>query len=619
MKKLWFVIVLIILSACTTESLELKEKIATEMARVASFEVNEVFSLKQYGRNNDAPDNRTITIDNKIRYDEDVIYTINSMKEDLDLHNVETRKIYSFESYKDWFNNVAFVSDTESDWYEVELSQMHNIGMGSIDPISIINMILDESKDLDNSQIENSNYIVTDIPSDLFEEMFGSSVFRFIDMSSPGSPYKVGYPYKVEVSIKYDDDNRIEFIDFDLSDLLKKYRDYYVYEIEIDSVITFLTANLRLDFFNYNQIDIEFDEETIDWVLDKDYEIEIGDKESYALNQEFGKVSANIEYINTTDDYNIDVNLELNKDIKYLYYELYFYSKEELIEAYYSYWNNAVAFDILPLLETRSKEKIDQIYFKMRYATNESSSIKEVKSVVEYSINEPVHEIDLDIREFTNEPKDVVPNVLVEHTGFDKELKTYNMYIDVYSKIDVRHADITFHVYLDDERKSVFHRKDLDLKLNEHLSFIEEISYMPDAIYVDISYNSSYLVSDRTKINLDFKAIEGAFDYSIYKESESTRVTIVEFQDVKWFAFKYRFNIDFSLTLDDFNAYIYFVDDEKNLIGWEYVYQVETENTYDFVSRLYDEKIDKIFIDINYSTDDLNSEKITGVIITPIE
>jgi len=584
MRKIWIVLCVVLLTACTTEEPELREKISTEMStNVESFEVNEKFMLKQTGRNNNEPHNISIQIDNKILYDSEVIVTINAMREDKSYLGEQSVRTSNFKSYKNWFSDYGYVKDENSDWYEVGLPMMFDdIGMGSIDPLDIINTILyentmyQEMKDQDNLNGEE-NYIMTEISSELFEKMFVSSVFRFLDMNNP---------YDISAVIKVNEDDRVEYIDFDLSDLEDLYIDHYHYEIE--SVSNLLNASLRLEFSNYNQVRNSFGEETIDWVLDDDYEIFMDDVDDYIMESDLGDATATIEYID--NKYKVNVNVDLLKEIKYLYYEIYLYAGDELIE---SDWNESFdgnAFELISIYETTCKEKIDKIYFKTRYVTADSTSIRLEQTIVPYTYDEPPHQLDLDIRKFIEKPKDIVPNVIIEHKTWENEEKVYDIFVDLYSIENVRHANVNLYLYKDDEVVKVIYKNDLDMVEGEHITFSKEINFMPDTIYAEITYNLSSLVTESNTINLHFKVLDGAFENDEFESGEFVNINVSEVYDPKWFAYKYFFQMDFLEEIKDFNAYIYFLDDDDNLIGWKYIYIIATVEDYTTIEG-YDEYI----------------------------
>ncbi|XMB86655.1 hypothetical protein RJG79_02395 [Mycoplasmatota bacterium WC44] len=609
MKKLLFLLVFL-LSACESPELNINDKITKEMQKnVVSFDVHEVFNLKQYGENVE------ITVDNTIEYDDGIFYTTNSMKE---IQNHQVVSDYDFNTYVDIFKDVGYIKDENSSWYEVELSQIYKLKMGSIDPLSIVNSILYDAKKQTNKngdQIfgtkEDYDRVVSVIEQDVFEDMFKSSVFNFIEIPK-------AYEYTVTATLKYDELFKVEYIEFNLSDFIRKYEDYHQDQLKIE--ITSLDVDLRLDFDNYDQTDIASPSDGIDWIIKPDVttELRIDDIKN---DFDIGEVNANVIYNSDLGKYDANISLSLKEDVKYLSFEIYYLSEGEKIHSYPSQVFDVKAFETYLIYYQSFEEKIDHIYFKMRYIPANSSEIINVSEKVKFDLEEPSHELELDLSKFDDSFADLVPNILVEYSGYGKDQKKiYNVNIDLYSKENIRNGEIIIYLYDEDNTKARWpiQKSDIVIDQYERITFTEEIDFMPENIYIEIRYNTSYLRYYEQFITADFKQVEGIMYSNKYTLNEEVSVKVTEWPDSTWMQNKYHFQIDFIEPIDEFNAYIYFVDENYELLGWEYIYDFDILETYQYVSDLY-VNVNTIYIDLESKGNILEKYKILGELSTTNE
>jgi|GEM_PF-4233281 len=602
MKKILFLI-LFLLVGCAEEEIDIRKEIATKLTDVASFQVEEQFEFTQYGRNNDTPHNRIISINNLIEYDDNLVHTINSMQEQTIFQGAETSINRSFESYRDWLSQIGYVRDEFDTWHKVELTHMYKMGLSTIDPIAIVNMILYENKSFNyvysDTEANQYEYVIAKISREMFEEMFSASIFSFISMD---------YDYDVEVALKFDENYFVERIDFDITEFRDRYLDYAVYET--GSVITSSSSSLSLEFSNYDKIQAVFDDDSDNWIMNSTYEIS-NEEESYSSEYSFGKVTTDVKYESSKSAYDVNLSLLLNSNLKYFYYEVYFYAEDELIHSAYSESYNELAFVDIPLYYIETEKKIDEVLFCIRYVSNNSSVIKIDYAIADIDYDEPVHGVELDIRDFDDSPRVVVPKVFVEQTDFVDDLAVYDIQFHMYATQKVRHTNCTFYVYKDGLLIDVFYKNSITIEEGEDYSIFEKLDYIPDTVYIDIEYYTSYLEGSRTQIEAIPYVFEGDIGVHNFVDGDKIDVSITEIQDIQWYAYKYLINIVIQEEYEDLNAILYFMTDDYLIVGWEYLYDISSDELIMYVSELYDDNIDIVLADIYYREGQFYNEKIS--------
>lgn len=587
MKK-FIILLLLILVGCTEESIQIEAVIAQEMGSTANFSVVEEFSFKQYGVNEEQPHNKEFSIDNFIEYDNNVIYTATDMTYETTFQSNEERGNYNFTSFKDLLNNKAYVRP-ENDWYAVELPQMFKLEFGSIDPVAIVNSIL-----FDNTRIvfkgdkaisvDPSLYRVAsaDLSSEVFESLFSSTIFKFID---------VGYDYTVPVTMRFNEKYQVEYIDFDLSELQRAYSDYHVYELK--STINFISSSYKLTFDNYGEVEIENVDEYINWILDEDYQIERGEG---LTGITIGEVKADVVYSDESETYTTNVSIELNEDITYMYYELYFYREGQILKSYYSEYYNILEYDDLSLYYLESDVDVDEVVFVTRYISAASSEIIDESDLAQIYIEGPIHGVDIDFSIYNDVSTELVPNVMVESLGIVKGVSSYEFTFDLYALQDTRNVDVSILLYENGIPKDIIEIEDITVNQYKDHVITKMLTFEPDEIYLDLTYKTAYLWFNEKHMKLEGHSIEDPMDFSEYNEEIS--IITYEIYDSKWYANKYLVSFDFPTDIDIVDIYLYLVDVDSNVIAWERVYDFNVAQDYEFVTDLYEDSVDKIYLEV---------------------
>jgi len=589
MKK-FFILVIFLLIGCTEEKFNVENKLAEAMGSTANFSVTEEFFFQQYGVNEEQPHNRTVEITNLIEYNNSVIYTENDIRLLTDFHGEKERGYYSFSSYKDLLNNKGYVKP-ENDWYAVELTQMYKLGMGSIDPAAIVNAILFQNEEI-NYRGENQVSVdptlyriaVADLSSDTFESLFASSIFNFIE---------VDLEYTVIATMKFDDNYQVEYIEFDINELVQQYSDYN--ELYFKSNITSIRGNYTLTYSGYNEVEIDSVTDYVDWILDENYSIE---RPTETLPEtSIGSVKTDVVYSEETSDYVTTVSMELSDDLKYMYYELYFYSDGELVDSFFSEYYDLLEFDDIVVYFDDTGRSIDEVFFVTRYITTESSDIYSEASEVPIFVQGPIHSVEIDFSDYTDEATELVPSILIDSLGIVEGEPKYEVTLDMYATEETRNGQASLYLYENKILKEIIELKDFNIAKYEGYRFSKVIGFRPDEIYMDLNYKTSYLWFNEKHIKMDIHLIEEPMDFSMY--NDELEIKTYEQSDAKWYASK--FQITFSL-LDDadvLEAYVYFVNEVGMVVGWEYIYDFNVDDVYEVVTDLYEEDIEKIYLEVN--------------------
>ncbi len=589
MKK-FFVLVILLLMGCTEEKFNVENRLAEAMGSTANFSVTEEFFFQQYGVNEEQPHNRTVEITNLIEYNNSVIYTENEIRLLTDFHGEKERGYYSFSSYKDLLNNKGYVKP-ENDWYAVELTQMYKLGMGSIDPAAIVNAILFQNEEI-NYRGENQVSVdptlyriaVADLSSDTFESLFASSIFNFIE---------VDLEYTVIATMKFDDNYQVEYIEFDINELVQQYSDYN--ELYFKSNITSIRGNYRLTYSGYNEAVIDTVTDYVDWILDENYSIE---RPVETLPEtSIGSVKTDVVYSEDTSDYVTTVSMELSDDLKYMYYELYFYADGELVDSFFSEYYDLLEFDDIVVYFDDSGRSIDEVFFVTRYITTETSDIFSEASEVPIFVQGPIHSVEIDFSDYTDEATELVPSILIDSLGIVEGEPKYEFTLDMYATEETRNGQASLYLYENNILKEVIELDDFNIAKYEGYRFSKVIGFKPDDIYMDLNYKTSYLWFNEKHIKMDIHLIEEPMDFSMY--NEELEIKTYEQSDAKWYASK--FQITFSL-LDDadvLDAYVYFVNEVGVVVGWEYIYDFNVDDVYEVVTDLYEEDIETIYLEVN--------------------
>lgn len=596
MKKFFIILFILFLTGCNDNSFAekvetLKSNIAVEMGSTANFSVEENFYFQQFGVSEEEPFNREIEMMNHIDYDNNVIYTESDIRYVTKYQGTEERGSYNFDSYKDLLTNKGYVKPI-NDWYEIELTQMYKIGMASIDPVAVVQAVLYENNGNVSYRGEHQvsvepemyRYVQAEIHSDVFERLFASSIFKYV---------KLEYDYVVETTMHWNDEFQVDYIEFNISKLLKAYTDYQDYELKND--INSIRGSYRLDFSNYNAVEIDTITEYTDWILDEDYTI--SRLEEDLPETSIGEVRADVVYNDETTKYQTNVSIELHEDIQYLYYELYFYRDGEIITSYYSEYYNVLEFDDLILYYIETDVDIDEIYFVTRYFPKTSSDIYHEGSYASITVEGPVHNVDLDFGKYNDTADELVPNVLIESLGIIEGKEKYELYLDMYALEETRNDNVVMYLYENNILKQIIRIDDLNIDQYEDYSYRETLDFKPDAIYMDLTYKTSYLWFNEKHIKMNVRYVEDPMDFSDY--NEEIDVKTYEIDDSKWYADKYLLSFNLNNNVEVLDVYVYFVNEDGEIVGWEHIYDFNTDEIFEVVTDLYEEQIENIYLEID--------------------
>ncbi len=590
MKK-FLIILILFLVGCASERLPVNvilADISAEMGSTANFSVSEEFSFIQFGVNDDQPHNMEIKIENHIVYDNSVIYTDTNMTYETMYHSVEERGNYKFKSYKDLLSNVAYVKP-ENDWYSVELPQMYKLGMGSIDPVAIVNAILYDNLEInfrgdEGISVDPSLYRVAraDLSSEVFEELFASTIYQFIDLN---------YDYTIAVTMRFNAEFQVEYIDFDLSELIQQYSDDFKYVLK--STLNQIYGSYRLNFSNYGEESIDNVTEYIDWVTDEDYKIE----NKTGLDEvSVGDVRTDVIYSSETQTFTTNVSIELNKDLKYMYYELSFYKEEQLMSTYSSEYYNVLEFDDLVLYYFEAEYDADEVVFLTRYITADSSNIVDQITTSEIEFEEPVTEVELDVSVFRDKADDLVPNYIIESIGIIQGKPTYELTFDMYAVEESRNINASIYLFDGNSLMEIIEIDNINIRKFESYELNKQLAYKPTSVYIDVNYKTSYLWFNEKRIKLQEHLVEDPKDFSNY--NESLAISAFEIEDAKWYAVKYLISFEFLTDVELLDVYVYLVDIDSSVVGWEHISASNVGELYEYVTDLYQDDIDTIYLEI---------------------
>ncbi len=611
MKK-WFVIVLVfLLTGCTENQFEekvnqLKQDIANEMGSTANFGVEEEFIFKQYGVNDSQPHNKIVAINNIIEYDKNVIYTHNNMTYETNYLGEERRGSYSFDSYKDLINNQGYIRP-ENEWYAVELTKMYKLGMGSFDPVSVVNAILYNNETIvfqgeEQITVEPEFYriAVAELSSDVFEELFGSTIFRFIN---------VELDYTVKATMKFNAQNQVEYIDFDIREMVGQIEDYNKYTLS--SEINSIYGDYSLVFDSYDEVTITSVPVYVDWILDDTYEIEYVENLPHLS---IGTTKAEVVYSDENEKFETTVSFETTENIDYLYYEIYYYRNDELLNTFYAEYYDLYEFENVVLHIYTSELDVDEVKFITRYIPSSSSTVYYESAIAETTIAGPIHSVDIDRTKYVDSATDLIPSVLVAPVGIVGGEDSFKITIDLHAVEESRDAYLTVYLLENGILKDVLKKEKFNIQQfnDEKMELIT--NFKPDEVLIDLSYKTSYFWLNEQKIHLNIHNIENPMD--IIEDDGGVSVTAFEIDDTKWFSKKYLLSFNLNNNAEVFDAYVYFIDEDGIVIGWEHIVDFDIDDNYEVVSDLYEEDIEMIYIEISVDGVMYNVVAENGILVT---
>lgn len=249
MKRSIVLILLLILSACETPSIDLRDEIVSAMSTNDSFVVDEAFRWQQFARKADEPYNIDVIATNQISFVDNRYLTEHFFDEQRNQEGVSERSLLQVSTYKNIYNQQAAIR-FDRDWFGLQLAQINQIGVGTMDPLDVINQLLYQTSDLYyksdegiTGSFEDYRYVVVTANKALFESLFVHTFGSYIDFP---------YDYRVFIELEFNERYLIESITFDFSNLINQYIDYF--EVQQGVRFTSLEVSYSLNFSEYGEV-----------------------------------------------------------------------------------------------------------------------------------------------------------------------------------------------------------------------------------------------------------------------------------------------------------------------------------------------------------------------------
>jgi hypothetical protein len=249
MKKVLLLVALLLLSACETPSLDIRQELRTTLNQQQSFTVEESFRWRRFATLSNAPWNEFVEIENSIDFQNNRYFVEHLIDEETNVNRVVERTLFQAASYKNIYSRDAAIR-VNRQWYNVELPLVNSIGLGSLDPVFVVTELLYNNIELYyksdagvTGDISSFRIAVVTITDTLFERLFEHTVASYID---------IPYSYTVTAEIRFNDDYEVTEIVFDLSRLIRQYRDYY--SVQQGAAFNSLMGQYTLSYHSYNQV-----------------------------------------------------------------------------------------------------------------------------------------------------------------------------------------------------------------------------------------------------------------------------------------------------------------------------------------------------------------------------
>lgn len=249
MKRSLFLFFLLVLTACETAPIDLRDEIVTAMSANDSFVVDESFRWQQFARKADHPYNIDVIATNRISFVDNRYLTDHFFDEQLNQEGQSERSLLQVSTYKNIYNQQAAIR-FDRDWLGLQLSQINQIGVGTIDPLDVISQLLYQTSDLYyksdegiTGSFEDYRYVVVTANKDLFESLFVHTFGSYVDFP---------YEYRVFIELEFNERYLIESITFDFTNLMNQYKDYF--EVQQGVRFTSLDVSYTLDFSEYEEV-----------------------------------------------------------------------------------------------------------------------------------------------------------------------------------------------------------------------------------------------------------------------------------------------------------------------------------------------------------------------------
>lgn len=251
MKKAVVCLIVVFLSACETPTLDIRQELISTLNAQRSFSVDESFEWNRFATLNNAPWNEFVEITTSIDFETNRYFTQHQLDEETNTNRVIERTLFDAATYKNIYSRNAAVR-IDRRWYNVELPVINAMGLGSFDPVLVVSELLFNNTELYyksdagvTGDISSYRIAVVTIDDVQFEELFEHSVAPYVN---------VPYAYTVTAELRFNDQYEITDIEFDLSRLLRQYRDYF--SVQQGVVFNSLTAQFSLTYHRYNEVNV---------------------------------------------------------------------------------------------------------------------------------------------------------------------------------------------------------------------------------------------------------------------------------------------------------------------------------------------------------------------------
>jgi len=249
MKKGILFVLLLLLSACETPTLDIRQELRTRLNQQQSFTVDESFRWRRFATLNNAPWNEFVELETSIDFQNNRYFVEHIIDEETNVNRVVERTLFQAESYKNIYSRDAAIR-VNRQWYNLELPLINSIGLGSLDPVFVVTELLYNNIELYyksdtgvTGDISSFRIAVVTISDTLFERLFEHTVASYVD---------IPYSYTVTAEIRFNDEYEVTDIVFDLTRLIRQYRDYY--SVQQGAVFNSLMGQYTLSYHSYNQV-----------------------------------------------------------------------------------------------------------------------------------------------------------------------------------------------------------------------------------------------------------------------------------------------------------------------------------------------------------------------------
>lgn len=250
MRKLALILLVVLLHACEQASpFDVRQELVSTLKSQSSFAVSERFEWQRFGALDNGPWNEFVDKEQVITFQNNRYLVDHSIDIETNNNRVIERTLLQGQSYKNIYSrNAAMLINRQ--WYNLELPLINQVGLGSLDPVAVITELLYNNNEWYTKSdtgvtgdIRTHRFVVATISDTVFRQLFEHTVMPHVD---------VPYRYTVTAEIEFDEDYRIASIDFDLTRLLREYRDYFT--VQQGATIFSLSSRYQLTYHSYNNV-----------------------------------------------------------------------------------------------------------------------------------------------------------------------------------------------------------------------------------------------------------------------------------------------------------------------------------------------------------------------------